>query len=135
MSVEVAEGMARLTDFLRRAGDPAVLFGAGIHDLTQSFGESLEIQAFMREGIRPLLLILPDRVSLSTGSLESSPIQLLVEPGYEQAVGESLKLALASKIVKITTDPTQARFVIGGQDFIQKQRENRLIPGEMKKWA
>ncbi len=128
VSAEVAEGMARVNDFLGRIGsDPSLLFGAGIHDLTESFGKSPEIEAFEREGVRPLLLVLPDRLSLPGGSLESPTLKLLVEPKYERAIREQLSFALTSGIVEITSDPSAARFVIGGRDFIQNQKENRLV--------
>ena len=131
VSVEVAEGMARVNDFLGRIGsDPSVLFGEGIHDLTESFGESPEIEAFRREGVRPLLLVLPGRLSLSAASLESPTLKLLVEPSYERALREQLSFALTSGMVEITSDPSAARFVVGGRDFVQTQKESRLVSRE-----
>lgn len=130
-SVEGVEGMARMNNFLEQVGsDPSVLFGTGLHDLTESFGESPAIEAFRREGVRPLLLVLPDRLSLPGASLDSPVLKLLVDPKYDRALKKQLSLALVSGIVKITTDPSAARFVVGDRDFVRNQQENRLVSRE-----
>ena len=60
--------------------------------------------------------------------MESPALSLLVEPRFERAIRQQLSFALAAGIAKITADPTQARFVVGGPDFVRSQKESRLVP-------
>ena len=62
--------------------------------------------------------------------MESPVLSLLVEPRFERAVRQQLSFALTAGIVKITADPTRARFVVGGREFVLNQKESRLVPAD-----
>ena len=127
VSADAAEWTARLNGFLEYLRsiqvDPALQLQPGINDLAESFGKSPEIQAFIRDGIRPLLVVLAGFPARSV-SLESVPLKVLVQPELKEQLGEQL----AGSGFEMTDNPRLADFVVGDRPFIDGQ--SRLLRRE-----
>jgi hypothetical protein len=82
-----------------------------------SFSGVEEMQALAEQGIEPLLAWAG--VSVPAASPESPTLKLLVQPEYRTGLEHRLR---GSPRFEFVIDPKAANFVIGNQDFVQKNR-------------
>ena len=115
VSVDAAEWTARLGAFLRRLGDPAASFQPGLTDLAESSGGSPEVQAFVREGVRPFLYQ-PGRSRFPSASLEGTVLKVLAQPEFEEEMGQQL---VGVPGFALTHNPAEADFVVGDRAFLE----------------